>query len=340
MKIDAVGKAIGGRALAQKMTQEERKAKSQVMLEAKKRKAAMLRATHSGELLLGDVAIPCHVLENETRVISGRGMQNSIGFSRDSSGLSLQNLINSKLEGFLSTDSLAAFKNPIPFVRVGSGGSAPDTDGFDATILIDICDALIRASKVKGILTKSQMRYADQADIIIRSVAKVGIVALVDEATGFQKDRAKDALSKILESFIAKELQPYLETFPSAFYEQLFRLRGLDYPTFSVKRPQYFGLLTNDIVYKRLAPGVLAELKQVTPKNEDGRRKHKYFQRLTGNIGYPKLMQHLGSIVTIMKLSKDYQSFINTLDQMHPRYGDTIMLPFEYRPEKDDGKGL
>jgi hypothetical protein len=89
-------------------------------------------------------------------------------------------------------------------------------------------------------------------------------------------------------------LQPWLSTFPEDFYREMFRLRGLDFPRESVRRPMYFGHLTNDVVYKRLAPGVLDELRRVTPKDDNGRRKHKFFQRLTNNVGYPKLREHWG----------------------------------------------
>ena len=40
----------------------------------------------------------------------------------------------------------------------------------------------------------------------------------------------KDALARILEEFIAKELRPYIRTFDTEFYEHLFRLRGLEFP--------------------------------------------------------------------------------------------------------------
>ena len=153
-------------------------------------------------------------------------------------------------------------------------------------------------------------------------------------ATPFQEFRARDALSRILEAFIAKELRAWIQTFPADFCEELFRLRGLDFPSESVKRPQYFGKLTNDIVYRRLAPGVLAKLKEVTPRNDSGRLKHKLFQRLTSNVGYPKLREHLGSVVAIMKLSEDWHDFMQKLDRLHPRYGDTIALPL------DSGRGL
>jgi hypothetical protein len=122
----------------------------------------------------------------------------------------------------------------------------------------------------------------------------------------------------------------------------MFRLRGLDYPADTVQRPRYFGLLTNDIVYDRLAPGVLTELKRVNPKTESGRRKHKNFQWLTNNKGYPKLREHLGAVVATMHLSADWHDFIAKLDKFYPRQGKPTQLSFDYQGERteDDGKGL
>jgi len=100
-------------------------------------------------------------------------------------------------------------------------------------------------------------------------------------------------------------------------------------------------VLTNDIVYKRLAPGVLEELKKVTTRDEDGRPKHKFFQKLTNNVGYPKLREHLGSVVTLMKLSSNYDEFKTKIDQIHPPYGRSMPLPLvPYEPDKDDGTGI
>lgn len=82
------------------------------------------------------------------------------------------------------------------------------------------------------------------------------LFALIDEATGYQADRARDALAKILEEFIAKELQDYARCFTGEFYKELFRIRGLTYDG-GMKRPQYIGHLSNDLMYSRLAPGVL-----------------------------------------------------------------------------------
>jgi hypothetical protein len=208
--------------------------------------------------------------------------------------------------------------------------------GYRAELLPDVCNIYLTARDA-GVLPKNQEHVARQADILVRGLAKVGIIALVDEATGFQELRAKNALAKILEEYIAKELQPWVTTFPADFYRELFRLRDLDFPNDPIKRPRYFGSLTNDIVYSRLAPGVLNELKRVTPRSDNGRRKHKYFQHLTSNMGYPKLREHLGSVVAIMKLSRDWRDFQEKLGRIHPRFNETMPLPLNW---DDDGRGL
>jgi hypothetical protein len=124
-------------------------------------------------------------------------------------------------------------------------------------------------------------------------------------------------------------LRPWVPTFPADFYEHLFRLRGLEFPRDTLKRPQYFGHLTNDIIYRRLAPGVLEELKNVTPKLPNGRRRHHYFRRLSEDVGHPKLREHLAAVTTTMMLSDNYDDFISKLDRVRPRYGETLPLPLD-----------
>jgi hypothetical protein len=236
---------------------------------------------------------------------------------------------------FVSQELLTRIANPIRF-RPPHGGSV--AYGYPATVLADICDAVLAARRA-GVLMQQQVHIADRCEILVRGFARVGIIALVDEATGYQKDRTRDALARILEAFIDKELQPWVQTFPIEFYQEMFRLRGLEYPTATVKRPRYFGVLTNNVVYKRLAPGVLAELRRVTPRSEAGNRTSRFFQRLTQNTGYPKLKEHLGAVVAFMQTSTDWQDFMTKLDRFRPAYGDTLELELG-PPAQDDGKGL
>jgi hypothetical protein len=235
------------------------------------------------------------------------------------------------------SEELLEKSTPILF-RTPSGNRAY---GYRADLLPMVCELYLKARDA-GALPYQQAHVARQADILIRALAHVGIIALVDEVTGYQELRARDALSRILEAFVDKELQAWIQTFPHDFYRELFRLRGLEFPRDSVKRPQYFGHLTNDIVYKRLAPGVLDELRKVTARSETtGRAKHKYFQRLTSNLGYPKLREHLGSVVTLMKLSRDWADFTHKLDVMHPVYGENMTLPLDFDNGRfDSEKGL
>lgn len=336
MNEEPIGRAKGGYARAEALSPRKRQEIARHAAAARW-SGEIKTATHGSAdhpLRIGDIEIPCYVLEDERRVVVQSGMIAALGMTKGGSshrgGTRLAKFVTSRTLGpFASELVRQGTQEPILF-RTPSGNTAL---GFEATILADICDAVLAARK-DGKLQKQQEHIADRAEILVRGFARVGIVALVDEATGFQRDRAKDALAKILEAFIAKELQPYLRTFPGDYYGEMFRLRGLQYPKDLVKRPQYFGMLTNDIVYKRLAPGVLDELKRVTPKLESGRHRDKLFQRLTANVGYPKLREHLGSIVTMMKLSDNWHEFMTKLDRLHPRYGDQMQLPF------DDGRGL
>lgn len=336
------GRAAGGKARADSLSPEERVTIAKRAAAARWEKAdSVLVATHSGEIVIGNVRIECAVLEDGSRVISQRGFARAMGAStpmalnRRGAGKLPVLLTANNLQAFIDSD-LAESAKPISY-RLGHGGRSGY--GIKAEAVPKICDVWLRARDA-GALRHNQVHLAKSADILIRGLAHVGIIALVDEATGFQRDRQQDALVRILEAFIAKELQPWVKTFPSDYYEGLFRLRGLDYRHDSVQRPQYFGLLTNDIVYKRLAPGVLDELRRSIPKNDFGRPTRKFFQKLTANLGYPKLREHLGAVVAIMKLSHDYHQFIETLDKFYPRYGDTMPLPLVYAEEEDDGKGL
>lgn len=292
------------------------------------------QAQYSGKLRIGDLEFPCSVLSDGTRILtqsdfmSGMGMYYSGWVAKNRSDEDAA----AEVPHFLSFKSLKPFvdrhlgdlQSIIVKYRTERGSLA---HGIKAEIIPKICDVWLDAEQ-EGKLGSRQKTIAQKARLLIRALAHIGIVALVDEATGYQRDRAKDALASILEAFIARELQPWVKTFPDEYYEQLFRLRGLEYPRDSVRRPQYFGNLTNDIVYKRLAPGVLEELKRSVPKTANGRPKDLLHRRLTPDLGHPKLREHMASVVTAMKLSDDYSDFKTKLDRLHPRYDETLPLDF------------
>ena len=174
---------------------------------------------------------------------------------------------------------------------------------------------------------------ARRAAVLQHGWATVGIIALIDEATGYQDFRQRDALARILEKFVAKELRPWIPTFPVEFYRQIYRLNDWEYDGKS-GRPGVIGHWTNNIVYKRLAPGVLEELKRLTPRTPSGYYKNKLFQRLADDVGHPKLRQHLEGVVMLMKYSPDWRVFMDRLDKEYPQWGSNYLLPFpdDYTP--------
>jgi len=322
-------KAAGGKARSLALSPERRREIARLAAQAKAEKKNLPKATHGSDdhpLTIAEIKIPCYVLEDGTRVLSQSGVVAGLGMSRGSSRGGGDRLLGfasgNSISPFINKELLAVISNPVRFIPPHGGTAAY---GYPATMLADICDALL-AARSAGALQKQQEHLAQQAEILVRGFARVGIIALVDEATGYQKERSRDALAKILEAFVAKELQPWVKTFPPDYYEQMFRLRGLPYPPEHVSyKPQYFGLLTNDIVYKRLAPGLLAELKKQAEKDE---KRGKLHQRLTTDMGHPRLREHLASVVTIMKLSRGYDDFLIKLDVIHPRYNDTLSIDF------------
>ena len=177
-------------------------------------------------LIVFDIEIPCYVLEDETRVLAQRGMVSGLGMSRGGSshggGDRLAHFVNQNtLKPFISNELRAVTENPIKF-RTPTGSLAY---GYPATLLVDICNAVLEA-RHDGRLQNQQTHIAKRCEILIRGLAKVGIIALVDEATGYQRIREERALATILEKFITKELQPWTRTFPYEFYEQIYRLKG------------------------------------------------------------------------------------------------------------------
>ena len=284
------------------------------------------KATHQGELHIGDIKIPCAVLEDGTRVLRERSIAKSL--QRKGGGAHWQRKKSDKTGAFLpeyvSAKNLAPFINeelrlklinPVTYKTI-SGSQA---QGIKASLLVDICNVWLE-TRENGALLESQHNTSKMAEILLKGFAHVGIVGLVDEATGYQEVRDRLALQKILEMYIAKELQPWVKTFPDEFYEQLFKLKGWQFKPLSVKRPQVVGRITNDIIYERLERGVLDELKNRTPKDEKGRRKHHFHRLLTDDIGNPKLREHISNVITLMKASASYNNFYRLLQRAMPRY--------------------
>ncbi len=330
------GRAAGGRARAEKLSPARR---SEIAKRAAGRRWGTVPApreaiSREGILRIGGQELQCYVLDDETRVLARAGFVRAMGRTgKVKGGRRFDDEFQTPV--FLTADNLKPYwpnglaENSTPIIFTYRG---QEMIGYKAELLPDICDVFEDAARADK-LRKNQVHIAEACRRLSRGLTRVGIIGLVDEATGYQRERAANALAEILEAFIAKELRPWVRTFPDEFYQHLFRLRGLEFPKDTVKRPKYFGHLTNDIIYRRLAPGVLQELQKVVPKTPSGRRRHPFTRRLTEQVGHPRLREHLSAVVAVMKLSGDYDDFIGKLDRTNPRYGENYELPFEEQAE-------
>lgn len=205
--------------------------------------------------------------------------------------------------------------------------------GYNALILTEMCDMYLKARR-DGALTKKQEHLAIQAEILHSAFAKLGVIGLVDEVTGYQEVRAKDALAEIFSQFLSDERQKWTSTFPIDFYKEIYRLRDWEFSTLTTKRPSVVANWTDNFVYDRLAPKITEELRKKNPKGAK-RRKDKHFQWLSPESGHPRLKEHLSGVIALLKASETWDQFLVSLDRAYPKYGNTIQMPLTGGGNKD-----
>jgi len=297
----------------------------------------LVQATNEGILPIGNVNLRVAVLKDGTRVLNRAGVFRAFGRTRRGRALSDTTRVRG-YPSFIDAQNLKPYisaelqKELTEFQYLSKSGRAI-RNGFRAEILPEICDVYLRARHEK-VLVKQQEHLAVAAEIIVRSLSKVGIIALVDEATGYQSERERDELQKILAAYISAELLPWTKRFPDEFYQQIYKLKDWEYNPRNHKHTQLVGKLTNQIVYELLPAGVLDELRKKNPIVESKKyRAHKHHQFLTIDIGNPNLEKHLSQLIVLMRISQDWQEFENHLIEAFPRYGDQMKFHFPEVPK-------
>lgn len=294
------------------------------------------KAQYRGDLTIGDLVIPCAVLDDGTRVVSELGLTSTLGTS---GGKNYR--LRDKVEGtggagpiplFLASKALEPFYNEVfdgtdlePIEYIDGAGKV--AKGYSAAILPKVCEIWLKAREAQT-LQSSQLPKAFKAEILMRGLAHIGITALVDEVTGYQQVREKDALQQILSKYLTEQAKKWTKTFPDEFWFKLIKIKG--YPSYiALKRPSYVGHWVNDIIYDRLAPGLKSRLNELNPRSEKGHRKAKHFQHLTEDHGFPELREHLMKVMFLMDASSNKAEFERLLNKALPRLGDTLPLDLE-----------
>jgi len=295
-------------------------------------------------LRIGEFEISCYVLDNGQRVLSRNGMLKALGLSYGTTGKKgadrLVGFVTGKrVSEFISNDLVALIETPINFLLTNE----QPVQGYDAEVLQRIVRGVSKAY-LTGKLQKQQEHIGQRAEILDDGFSKVGLVALVDEATGYvkAKNRAKDELQKYLEKLINDSAYRWVKTFDDGFFEMIFRMRGWSWNK-TTKRPGVVGKYINDLVYSRIAPNVLEELRKKNPKDpKTGVRKKRHHQFLTRDFGHPVLREHLAGLKALGRASGyDWNIFNTLVNKSYPKFGHTIEINFpESLDQLSEGKKL
>jgi hypothetical protein len=315
----------GGLARAEKLpAPERRRIASEASLARWHSGATVLKATHGSAdrpLRIVDIEIPCYVLEGGTRVLAMTGMLKALNMALGGEGRGAKNrllrFVETKGVGKYVSDELRTKMLASILFRVPSAGGSI-AYGYEATILADLCEAVLAARNADD-LAPQQRHIAARCEILVRGFARNGIIGLVDEVTGYQEVRDRHALEEILNKYLAEELRKYTKTFPDAYFSEVFRIRKWRAPVTKSARPGAFARLTNNIVYERLAPGLLNELQTRNPTDGHGTRRHKHFQYLSDDFGDPRLREHLDRVVFLMRACSSWPEFERLLDRAAPK---------------------
>lgn len=293
------------------------------------------KVTHQGKWKVADdIEIDCYVTNDKLRLLSLRGTARAMNLKGGGSGGLLRNLKSKWIQPYLSDQLkewiLGAETDSIDKIF---GVKGPAFIPFEASLFVDVCKAYVKASN-DGILTENQKDIADRLLGIMSAFAKVGIVAIVDEITGYQVERAEDELQQILAKYVSQEYLEWAKRFPDEFYIQLFRLRDWgEFKKAGQKMPGVVGKYANQLVYDQLPEGVLEELRNRTPKSEkSGKYTMKLHQSLTLDTGVKHLDKHLVAVITLMKVSDNWEDFIYLFNKS---YSKNVQLRMEFDDDRE-----
>ena len=267
-----------------------------------------------GELPIGESSLPVYVLDDGRRVISRTG---AIGLLRDRNvGGNLESYLRAgAIKPYLSgdvTDHMIDFSIP--------GVVNKTTRGLPADTFIEICRAFVKARN-GGALNAKQIEIAIKADMFLAACAKTGLDALIDEVTGYQYERAHDALEVKLHLYLEQEMRKWEKTFPDELWLEFGRLTNWQGHLHS--RPKYWGKLVIELVYGYLDKDVLIWLKENAPAPRKGQN---YHQWMSSQYGLKRLTEHLWMLIGISKTCHDMRQL---RAQMGVQFGkEPVQLTF------------
>lgn len=268
-----------------------------------------------GDLTMGDVTFEVHVLNDTRRVLTQGEVVRVLTGGVDSSNLP-------RYLRALPTAPDGLFEGRTIQFRIP--GNPQIATGYEATLLLEICELYLQAKDIKGALKPNQMNLAKKAEIIIRACAKVGIIALIDEATGYQEVRRQRALQLKLQAFIAEDMQEWAKTFPDDFWFQLARLENTRYSP--RHRPIRWGKYVMAFVYDAIDKDVGQKLRELNPNPRHRQNHHQWLQQ----YGKDAVRDQLQQVIAVMKACDDMEEFKRKFARVFKNAEEIQQQAFEF----------
>ncbi|OOG46736.1 hypothetical protein B0E50_12130 [Rhodanobacter sp. C01] len=272
-------------------------------------------------MAIGELLLDCYVLEDGRRVFHKRGMARALGLKSEGGNAFMKTMQGKGLGSGLPAKLRDQINNPLNFKPL----TADLAHGYEADVLADVAKAIVAADR-DGALTKAQHAIAVRAQMLLNAFAKVGVVALIDEATGYQQIRDPKALRLLVQQYIEDEKREWEKQFPDSYYDELNRIYGSKKLTKTStgaviqNRPQHFAKFTRSYVYHPLENGaVLEELDRINPKiNTKGTRRARFHQHLTQGYGIEKLKRQVQEVLTLIAVSDTVGQFKKLFSKRFP----------------------
>ncbi len=260
--------------------------------------APIVRALRDSVVRFGDVEIPCHVLPDGTDLITSRGILRTFAGGKEGD---LGRFV-ARIPGVSSGFSLVASTR----FRLATNNAV--AEGYPAGVLLDICNLYVRALAA-GTLHPKQVPLAVRAAVIATACGKVGITALVWEATGYDKVKAANALQDRLALVLREQAADWAVLFTPAFFSELARLFRLELRG-DGRRPMVFAAFIAEFFYGWLGADVYQAIKAKNPRREelDFEREHKHHQFLT-EPARAQFDRHQRDVLLLMRASTDIADF-------------------------------
>jgi ABC-type iron transport system FetAB ATPase subunit len=287
------------------------------------------KSSYTGTIKLGNTILECHVLENGKRIFSSKDFLHAFGLKFEpKEEKKAVRVFLQKIRLVSIYEDKVVYNNLNDPIKFKKGNFT--AYGYPAELLPEICNAVLALSERMMLPINMELKdAAKQSRKLLKSLANIGLIALIDEATGYQEYRDKNALQEILDKYLDKEYSIWAKRFPDDFYKEMFRLKKWEWKGMQINRPSIVGLYTKNIVYSRLAPGLLKELENRNPLIETGKRKVKHHQWLTSDVGHPALAEHLAVVIAIMKISSNWEQFEQRLTKVYPVLGEQLYLDID-----------